>query len=79
VRVNLTHDKVHATDCGECETREGRVDRIERVLHIEGALDAAQRARLVEMADKCPVHRTLHAEVLTSKREAESASAAGTL
>jgi putative redox protein len=79
VRVNLTHDKVHATDCGECETREGRVDRIERVLHIEGALDAAQRARLVEMADKCPVHRTLHAEVLTSTREAESASAAGTL
>ncbi len=71
VRVDLTHDKVHAADCAECETREGRVDRIERVLHIEGALDAAQRARLVEMADKCPVHRTLHSEVLIRTREAQ--------
>lgn len=71
VRVDLKHDKVHAADCAECETREGRVDRIERVLHIEGALDAAQRARLVEIADKCPVHRTLHAEVLIRTREAD--------
>lgn len=71
VRVDLTHDKVHAADCAECETHEGRVDRIERVLHIEGALDAAQRARLVEIADKCPVHRTLHEELLIRTREAE--------
>ncbi len=70
VRVDLKHDKIHAADCADCETREGRVDRIERVLHIEGALDAAQRARLVEIADKCPVHRTLHSQVLIRTREA---------
>lgn len=70
VRVDLKHDKIHAADCAECETREGRVDRIERVLHIEGPLDAEQRARLVEIADKCPVHRTLHAEVLIHTRAA---------
>lgn len=71
VRVDLKHDKIHAADCAECETREGRVDRIERVLQIEGALDATQRARLVEIADKCPVHRTLHSEVLIHTRVAD--------
>jgi uncharacterized OsmC-like protein len=76
VRVDLKHDKIHATDCADCETREGRVDRIERVLQIEGALDAAQRARLVEIADKCPVHRTLHSQVLIRTREADGAQAA---
>jgi putative redox protein len=63
VTVDLKHDKVHAADCAECETREGRIDRIERVLTLEGDLDEAQRARLLEIADKCPVHRTLHSEV----------------
>lgn len=63
VTVDLTHDKVHATDCAECETREGKIDRIERVLTLEGDLDEAQRARLLEIANKCPVHRTLHSEV----------------
>jgi putative redox protein len=63
VTVDLKHDKVHATDCAECETREGRIDRIERVLTLEGDLDEAQRARLLEIANKCPVHRTLHSEV----------------
>jgi putative redox protein len=63
VTVDLKHDKVHATDCAECETREGKVDRIERVLTLEGDLDDAQRARLLEIANKCPVHRTLHSEV----------------
>jgi putative redox protein len=63
VTVDLKHDKVHAADCAECETREGRIDRIERVLTLEGELDDAQRARLLEIANKCPVHRTLHAEV----------------
>jgi len=63
VTVDLTHDKVHATDCADCETREGRIDRIERVLTLEGDLDEAQRARLLEIANKCPVHRTLHSEV----------------
>lgn len=66
VTVDLKHDKVHAADCAECETREGKIDRIERVLTLEGDLDEAQRARLLEIADKCPVHRTLHAEVWVS-------------
>ncbi|MGH8708309.1 MAG: bifunctional alpha/beta hydrolase/OsmC family protein [Burkholderiales bacterium] len=63
VTVDLKHDKVHAADCAECETREGRIDRIERVLTLDGDLDEAQRARLLEIANKCPVHRTLHSEV----------------
>ncbi|WP_324402021.1 alpha/beta fold hydrolase [Ottowia sp.] len=62
-RVALRHEKVHASDCAECETRTGRIDRIERRIEVEGALDAAQRQRLLEIADMCPVHRTLHAEV----------------
>jgi putative redox protein len=61
--VTLTHDNIHAADCGECETKSGKVDRIERTIELEGALDEAQRARLMEIADKCPVHRTLHSEV----------------
>lgn len=63
VSVDLKHDKVHATDCTECETREGKIDKIERVLTLEGDLDETQRARLLEIANKCPVHRTLHSEV----------------
>jgi putative redox protein len=61
--VDLAHGKVHAADCSECETREGRIDRIERGVTLEGALDDAQRAKLLEIANKCPVHRTLHSEV----------------
>ncbi len=61
--VRLRHNKIHAADCAECETKEGMIDRIERVITLEGDLDAEQRARLMEMADKCPVHRTLKSEV----------------
>lgn len=63
VSVTLAHAKIHAADCAECEARSGQIDRIERGIHIEGDLDEAQRARLMEIADKCPVHRTLHSEV----------------
>jgi len=63
VSVRLKHDKVHATDCAECETREGKIDKIEREIEITGNLDDTQRARLLEIANKCPVHRTLHSEV----------------
>jgi uncharacterized OsmC-like protein/fermentation-respiration switch protein FrsA (DUF1100 family) len=63
VRVRLRHTKVHARDCQACETKEGKVDRMERTLVLEGPLDAPQRQRLVEMADRCPVHRTLESEV----------------
>jgi uncharacterized OsmC-like protein/alpha/beta superfamily hydrolase len=63
VSVRLTHNKVHAADCTDCETREGRIDRIEREIELAGELDESQRARLLEIANKCPVHRTLHSEV----------------
>jgi len=61
--VRLRHNKIHAADCAECETKEGMLDRIERVITLIGNLDAGQRARLMEIADKCPVHRTLESEI----------------
>ncbi len=63
VTVRLHHEKIHARDCEDCETREGRVDRIIREIDLEGPLDDEQRQRLLEIADKCPVHRTLRSEV----------------
>ncbi len=63
VRVHLSHKKVHANDCEECESKEGKVDYIERQIEIEGDLDEKQRQRLLEIANKCPVHRTLHNEI----------------
>ena len=63
VTVTVRHDKIYALDCAECETREGRIDRLERAIALEGPLDDAQRQRLLEIADKCPVHRTLQSEV----------------
>jgi putative redox protein len=59
----LKHSTIYAKDCEECETREGMLDQIERDISIEGALDADQRKRLMEIADKCPVHRTLTSEI----------------
>ncbi len=61
--VRLRHGRIYATDCAECETKEGMLDRIERVITLEGDLTAEQRARLMEIADKCPVHRTLKSEI----------------
>jgi len=67
VKVTLTHAKDYADDCEHCE--DGRkVDIFEREIEIEGDLDEAQRARLLEIADKCPVHRTLHETVLVRTR-----------
>jgi uncharacterized OsmC-like protein/alpha/beta superfamily hydrolase len=63
VSVSLDHSKIHASDCAECETREGMIDRVERTLTLQGALSADQVARLTEIADKCPVHRTLESEI----------------
>lgn len=60
VKVYVSHDKIHAEDCVDCaEGRTGRVDVFEREIEIEGPLDAAARARLIEIADKCPVHKSL--------------------
>jgi uncharacterized OsmC-like protein len=64
VTVKLSQERIHATDCEECETEEGRIDRIERDIELEGPLEEEQRRRLIEVADMCPVHRTLESEVL---------------
>jgi len=63
VTVRLTHSRIHAQDCADCETKEGKLDQIERELVLSGRLDATQRAKLAEIADKCPVHRTLTSEI----------------
>ncbi|HET7175042.1 MAG TPA: alpha/beta fold hydrolase [Gammaproteobacteria bacterium] len=59
IKVRLAHDKIYAKDCAECETKEGKVDSFERELEFEGDLTPEQRQRLLEIADKCPVHNTL--------------------
>ena len=64
VTVRLSQDRIHAKDCEECETEEGRIDRIGREVELDGPLDEEQRQRLLEIADMCPVHRTLKGEVL---------------
>jgi putative redox protein len=61
--VRLRHSRIYAADCAECETKEGMLDRIERVISFDGELDAEQRKRLIEIADKCPVHRSLTSEI----------------
>jgi putative redox protein len=63
VSVLLRHAKIHASDCANCETSQGQIDRIDRTITLDGDLDEATRARLLEIADKCPVHRTLTSEV----------------
>jgi putative redox protein len=68
ITVMLRHSKVHAEDCAECETKTGMLDRIEREVAMEGALDPEQRQKLMEIADKCPVHRTLTSEIRIATR-----------
>lgn len=63
VRVQLVHSKVHALDCASCETKDGKLDRIDRDLELQGPLSDEQRSRLLEIANKCPVHRTLTSEI----------------
>jgi putative redox protein len=63
VTVRLSHSRIHAADCAECETKAGRLDRVDWTLQFAGALTAAQRTRLLEIAQMCPVHRTLRSEV----------------
>lgn len=73
ITVRLKHEKVHATDCAACETPTGLIDHIERELELTGPLDDEQRSRLVEIADRCPVHRTLHSEIVVKTRLKENA------
>ncbi|HKJ18848.1 MAG TPA: alpha/beta fold hydrolase [Xanthomonadales bacterium] len=71
VEVETRHGKIHAEDCEDCQTKTGKVDRFDRVLKITGDLDETQRQRLLEIADRCPVHRTLHEEVEVRTRLAD--------
>ena len=66
--VRLNHEKIHAEDCRECETKTGRLDRIEREIELLGSLDSDQRKRLLEIADMCPVHRTLQSEIIVKTK-----------
>ena len=71
VTVRVQHSKIHAADCESCETNSGRVDQFERVMSLEGNLDSSGRHRLLEIADRCPVHRTLSGEVTILTQLAE--------
>ncbi|MFT7461031.1 MAG: putative OsmC-like protein, partial [Planctomycetota bacterium] len=64
VEVALSHSRIHAEDCDECESKNGFVDRIDKIIKLEGELSQDERQRLLEIADKCPVHKTLHNEIL---------------
>jgi len=72
VTVRLRHAKIHAADCEACETKEGRLDYIERSVELTGVLSDDQRARLLDIANKCPVHRTLMSEIHVETRLAPS-------
>lgn len=63
VRVKLSHRKIHAEDCADCGAREGKIDEITREIELHGDLSQEQRQRLLEIANKCPVHRTLTSEI----------------
>jgi putative redox protein len=74
--VRLRHRRIYAADCTECETKEGMLDRIERVITLEGNLSADDRKRLLEIADKCPVHNTLTSEIDIRTMEESAQNAA---
>ena len=76
VTVELRHSRIHAQDCQDCETKEGMLDRIEIAVGLTGDLTAEQRAKLLEIAGKCPVHRTLTTEIDIRVRAATSVVAA---
>jgi putative redox protein len=61
--VRLRHSKVHAQDCADCETKPAVLDRIERDIQFHGGLSSEQRDKLLAIADRCPVHRTLTSKI----------------
>lgn len=70
VHCEVTHDRIHAEDCDDCERESGKIDRLTRMITIEGELDDEQRTRMLEIADRCPVHRTLENELRIETRAA---------
>jgi len=74
ISVSLRHSRIHAKDCAECETKDGMLDRIEVEIGLSGALTPEQRAKLMEIAAKCPVHRTLKSEINIRLRTAPTGS-----
>jgi putative redox protein len=71
ITVSLWHSRIHAMDCQECQTKEGMLDRIDVEVELTGALSAEQHTKLMDVAAKCPVHRTLTSEINIRLRSAE--------
>ena len=71
ITVSLWHSRIYAKDCEECETKEGMLDRIDVEVELTGSLSAEQHAKLMEIAGKCPVHRTLTSEINIRLRSAQ--------
>ena len=71
ITVSLWHSRIHARDCEECETKEGMLDRIDVEVQLTGSLSAEQHAKLMDVAAKCPVHRTLTSEINIRLRASE--------
>jgi putative redox protein len=74
--IELRHSRIYAADCSECETKGGMLDRIETSIALAGPLGDEQRARLLEIAEKCPVHRTLTSEIDIRSRLADGVAPA---
>lgn len=74
ITVSLWHSRIHAMDCEECETKEGTLDRIEMEIEVTGSLTPEQHKKLMEIAAKCPIHRTLTSEINIRTRAVEKAS-----
>jgi len=76
IKVSLRQSRIYAKDCEECETKEGMLDRIDMEIELTGALSTEQHDKLMEIAAKCPVHRTLTSEINIRLRAAEKKSPA---
>ena len=75
ITVSLWHSRIYAKDCEECETKQGMLDRIDVEIELTGSVNEAQHAKLMEIAAKCPVHRTLTSEINIRLRAASKPSA----
>jgi len=74
ITVRLKHEKIHVEDCVGCDDTNAKIDHIERIIELEGALTPEQRARLLEIANKCPVHRTLTSKIIITTKLLENQS-----